>query len=103
MTYAMLEAPDPVANACAVLEGYHSVCPLLEGEIRVLSDLIEARLCVSVMMSAYGKSRDPDNEYRLVSEAPAWSLLGWLESRSSADVTDAFLRACESAGAPIDR
>ena len=103
MTYVMLESRDPIANACALLAGYHSVCPLLESEIRVLLDLIEARLCVSVMMSAYGKSRDPDNEYRLVSEAPAWSLLGRLESRSSADVTDAFLQACESAGAPTDQ
>lgn len=97
MTYAMLGAESPVAAGSAVLSGYHETCPLQEDEIRLLRDLIEARLCVSVTMSAYGKQQDPDNAYLFVSEATAWRLLDRLEALSSSHVTDTFLGACDSA------
>jgi Ser/Thr protein kinase RdoA (MazF antagonist) len=94
MTYAMLEAQDPIAAASAVLEGYHEICPLEPSEIGVLRDLIEARLCVSVTMSAYGRERDPDNTYLAVSEASAWSRLDWLSGDHSYRLTEAFLAVC---------
>jgi Ser/Thr protein kinase RdoA (MazF antagonist) len=101
MTYAMLEAGDPIAAAAELLAGYHETRPLERTEIAVLAPLIEARLCVSVIMSAYETGRDPDNAYLAVSEAPAWSRLEWLSGSPADRLTEAFLTACDpAAGEP---
>lgn len=94
MTYAMLDAADPIASAVAVLGGFHRSRPLLRREILILADLIEARLCVSVTMSASGRERDPDNEYLTVSESAAWRCLDWLTDERAGRLSAACLDAC---------
>jgi len=73
--YALLGTPDPLAAAAAVVAGYQSAFPLEEKEIALLFPLICARLCVSVVNSAYRRTLEPDDPYVTVSEAPAWAAL----------------------------
>ncbi len=74
-TYVMLDKPDPLGVACHVINGYNEANPLTTGEIAALFGLIGARLCSSVLVSAYRKTVEPDNDYLTISEAPAWALL----------------------------
>ncbi len=78
MTYALLGPGAPVEACRALLSGYQESLPLGAEEIEVLPDLIEARLCVSVTISAYERMCDPNNVFVSVSEAPAWRILDWL-------------------------
>ena len=78
MSYAMLGPGVPVESGRAVLSGYLETLPLGAAEIEILPDLIEARLCVSVTISAYERRCDPNNAFVTVSEAPAWRILDWL-------------------------
>lgn len=96
MTYPMLSAADPLDAGAQVLAGYHGELPLARSEIRALPYLIEARLCVSVTMSAHRLSVDPANAYLAVSEAPAWSLLDWMSTTPPARWIDTFEDACAS-------
>lgn len=80
--YAMLDKPDPIEIAAAIVAGYHSRMPLDEKEIELLFPLIVTRLCVSVANSALQKKLHPENEYLIISERPAWDLLEKLESVS---------------------
>lgn len=75
MTYAMFEKDDPLTAASHIVRGYHEILPLTESELEMLFYLIGARLCISVTMSAYRKTVEPDNEYLTISEKPAWALL----------------------------
>jgi Ser/Thr protein kinase RdoA (MazF antagonist) len=84
MAYAMLGRHSPVEAARAVLSGYQESLPLAAEEIELLSDLIEARLCVSVTISAFERRSDPDNVFVSVSEAPAWRILDWLADHPGA-------------------
>jgi 4-aminobutyrate aminotransferase-like enzyme/Ser/Thr protein kinase RdoA (MazF antagonist) len=73
--YALLGEADPVAAAAAVVAGYHTERPLAENEIEALWILAAIRLCTSVCLSAHRRVTEPDNEYLLISEAPAWASL----------------------------
>jgi len=73
--YALLGCADPLAAVAEVVGGYHAAFPLEEIELEALFPLICARLCVSVVNSAYQRSVSPDNAYLRVSEAPAWAAL----------------------------
>ena len=77
--YAMLDKPDPLAAAAHVVAGYHQVFPLTEQELALLYPLICARLCISVVNSAYQQQVEPENDYLAISEQPAWALLERLE------------------------
>ena len=74
-TYALLHKRDPLAAAAQVVAGYHSAFALTEPEAAVLYPLICARLCVSVVNSAYRKTLVPDDPYVTISERPAWEAL----------------------------
>jgi len=73
--YAMLNKADPITAATHVVSGYHEAFPLSESEIEALYPLICARLCISVVNSAYQQKVEPQNDYLMISEQPAWALL----------------------------
>lgn len=98
MAYPMMSAADPLAAGARVLAGYHGELPLDRSEIRALPYLIEARLCVSVTMSAHRLSVDPANAYLAVSEAPAWSLLDWMSATPPDRWIGTFEDACAGVG-----
>jgi 4-aminobutyrate aminotransferase-like enzyme/Ser/Thr protein kinase RdoA (MazF antagonist) len=92
--YAMLGKPDPLAAAAHVVAGYHAAYPLTEPELAVLYPLICARLCISVVNSAYQRVVDPANDYLQVSDAPAWAVLERLAEQNHALAHYTFRAAC---------
>ncbi len=95
MAYAMMGPDDPLRVGKALLAGYHEALPLEEAEIRLVPDLIAARLCVSVTLSAHERRRDPDNDYVAVSEASAWRLLERLSAIQPEQWVATFAHAVE--------
>ncbi len=93
--YAMMASQDPWKVAATILRSYHQNLPLSRDEIAVIYYYIGARLCVSVCNSAYAKSKDPDNEYIIISEQPAWKLLNKLLTYNPIAATKQLLIACD--------
>ncbi len=91
IAYMMLGKPAIVDAAMPVLEGYQSAYPLKANELAVLYDLVCARLCTSVCMSARERSLVPDNAYLAVSEQPAWEALHMLRQINPDEITAQFL------------
>ena len=78
IAYAILDKADPIGIGQRIVAGYHSVYPLTELEIEVLFPLVCTRLAMSVSVSAYQKTLEPDNEYLVISEERAWKMLSYL-------------------------
>lgn len=85
LAYVLLEAPDIWQAATAVIRGYTASFALTEAEIDVLFDLLRLRLVMSVCISSRRAKDFPDNDYLLVSQQLAFTLLRRLE-----DVNPAF-------------
>lgn len=98
--YAMLDKPDPLAAAAAIVRGFHEALPLTEPEREVLFDLIRARLGISVTMSACQSAAAPGNDYLLISQQPAWELLERLDGLDPGWARYVFRRACGMAPCP---
>ncbi|MCZ6598064.1 MAG: aminotransferase class III-fold pyridoxal phosphate-dependent enzyme [Planctomycetota bacterium] len=92
--YALFGKPDPVAAAAAVIGGFHAAYPLDEAELDVLFDLIVARLCVSVCLSAKQRAERPEDEYLSISEPDAWAALERLREVHPRYALAAFRHAC---------
>jgi Ser/Thr protein kinase RdoA (MazF antagonist) len=73
--YAMLGAVEPVDVLAHVVQGFHAERPLAPAEVAALGELVIARLCTSVVLSAHQTALDPDEPYLGISEAAAWELL----------------------------
>ncbi len=82
--YLALDRTDPVAAVREVTAAWHEEWPLTETEIELIPWLVRTRLAVSVVMSAYQRSLEPENEYLSVSERPAWTLLRQLGGEPAA-------------------
>ncbi len=94
IAYAVMDKPDPLAAAAAVVRGYHRQYPLQEVEAAVLFPLVAARLCISVTVSALNRSEHPENEYLQISDRTAWSLLEKWQKIPPALAHYTFRRAC---------
>lgn len=70
VAYAILDKPDPLAAAAAIVRGYHLENPLTENEISTLFGLICMRLCMSVCIAADQQRELPDNRYLAISQEP---------------------------------
>jgi len=73
--YAIMNHNDPLEAALPIVRGYHSTFPLQEEELAHLYNAIAMRLVISVTKSAINKIEEPNNEYLLISEKPAWGVL----------------------------
>jgi 4-aminobutyrate aminotransferase-like enzyme/Ser/Thr protein kinase RdoA (MazF antagonist) len=100
-TYIMLDREQPFADAAHVIAGYNSVRPLPEPEQAVLFDLIIARLCASVLMSAQRRHTEPDNEYHQISELPVWRLLEKLTAVERDAATRDLVGGIARRGTPV--
>ncbi|MCB0584210.1 MAG: phosphotransferase, partial [Phaeodactylibacter sp.] len=94
LAYALMDKPDPLAAAIPAIRGFHSAFPLQEEEVASLLALTGARLLISVTNSAINKQQEPDNEYLLISEQPAWALLEKLRDIPPALAHYTFRHAC---------
>ena len=92
--YACMYFPDPLQAAAHVVKGYHEIFPLEEKELAILFPLIGARLMISVANAAWNKHNEPDNEYLIISEKPAWDLLKKLRKIPPALAHYTFRHAC---------
>ncbi|UCE18560.1 MAG: aminotransferase class III-fold pyridoxal phosphate-dependent enzyme [Gemmatimonadota bacterium] len=95
VAYAMFGKKDPMEAAKQIVRGYHEVYPLRESELGILFHLICGRLCISVTMSAHQHELEPENEYIMVSERPAWALLERLLEVNPERAGNEFLQVCE--------
>ena len=75
LAYAVMGKADVLGAALPVVQGYHGQFPLQEEELEVLHTLVAMRLLISVSKSAINRQAEPDNNYLLVSEKPAWEVL----------------------------
>jgi 4-aminobutyrate aminotransferase-like enzyme/Ser/Thr protein kinase RdoA (MazF antagonist) len=73
--YALLGQTDPLASVAHVVGGYHAALSLTDEELAVLFPLVETRLAVSVVNSAWRRTLHPDDPYVTISEAPACEAL----------------------------
>lgn len=73
--YAVMHYNNPLEAALPIVKGYHKNFPLEEKELQYLYIAIAMRLVISVTKSAINKRKEPDNEYLLISEKPAWEVL----------------------------
>ncbi|MGB5436604.1 MAG: aminotransferase class III-fold pyridoxal phosphate-dependent enzyme [Maribacter sp.] len=73
--YGIMHQNDPLQSALPILKGYHQSFPLTEVELKYLYVAIAMRLVISVTKSMLNKLKEPDNDYLLISERPAWELL----------------------------
>jgi 4-aminobutyrate aminotransferase-like enzyme/Ser/Thr protein kinase RdoA (MazF antagonist) len=94
IAYAILRKDNILETAINIIKGYHQSLPLTETELQVLFYLICARLCISVCLSSYRKNLDPDNEYLVVSEQPAWEALEKLMHIDPKLAHKQFRKAC---------
>jgi 4-aminobutyrate aminotransferase-like enzyme/Ser/Thr protein kinase RdoA (MazF antagonist) len=92
IAYAVLDAPDPLRVAAAVVRGYHRLRPIADDEIAALFGLVLLRLCMSVTIAARQQAQRPDDAYLSVSQAPIARTLPRL-SALDRDAVDAALRA----------
>ena len=77
--YAGLETRDPVAAFCDVARGYGAEHAVTEAEADLVYELARLRLALSVTISSVRGAQEPDNDYLLVSQAPAWDVLERLD------------------------
>ena len=75
IAYGIFGKSDPLEAACAIAAGYHEAHPLAAADLEALWTLAAIRLCTSVCLSARRRTTEPDNDYLLVSETPAWEAL----------------------------
>ena len=75
IAYAIMNKPDPLSAAILIISAYHRVLPIKEDELALLYNLVAMRLLISVTKSAINKEKEPENEYLIISEIPAWELL----------------------------
>ena len=73
--YCIMHHNDPLEASLPIVKGYHSSFPLREEELTHLYIAIAMRLVISVTKSAINKIKEPDNDYLLISEKPAWEVL----------------------------
>ena len=92
--YALMEKPDPLATACTVIKGYHTIFPITEKECAAIFPLIAARLIISVTVSAINQKATPNNQYLQISARPAWALLKKLKSIPTALAHYIFRSVC---------
>ncbi len=96
LAYVMLEAEDPIADACRVVKSYHREYTLTSTEQEVAFPLACMRLCLSVSICAFQQKLEPDNEYLRVTEQPAWQLLENLRSIDPNLVAQKVKAVCDS-------
>ena len=95
IAYAIHRKDDPIETAARMVGSYHEVYPLTELELEVLFHLICARLCATVVVSAYRLKQRPGDEYLKISVAPALEALEKLVTIHPQQAYHRFREACK--------
>lgn len=94
LAYAQLDVRDPVSAACQVVSGYHQETPLTAREIRLLPDLVDIRLAMSIANAAAQRADDPDNAYLSVSQPQIRALISALSDQPRPLLEARYRDAC---------
>ena len=100
IAYAVMRKPDVLSAALPLVEGFHRQLPLLEEEVEMLYVLVAMRLVIMVTTSAINRKKEPENEYLLISEAPAWEVLSLWKQVRKEFAHYSFRKACGYAAHP---
>ncbi|NER12795.1 aminotransferase class III-fold pyridoxal phosphate-dependent enzyme [Leptobacterium flavescens] len=92
--YAIMDHQDPLQAALPLVEGYHSSFPLTEEDLAHLYSAISMRLTITVTKAAINKQKEPDNEYHVISERPAWEVLKKWRKINEDFATYSFRKSC---------
>ena len=87
LAYALLDTSDLYAAMRALVTGFATAFPLTEDEADLVYDLMRMRLVCSVCISSRQSKLHPENDYLLISQAPAFALLERLEELDPAFMT----------------
>lgn len=86
---------DPVDAATEIIRGYQEIIPLEDAELRVLYDLIAARLVMLNVIASWRVTLHPDNrEYITGGVEEIWRTLEAWRALDPEDVTKKFFRVC---------
>ena len=73
--YMVLGQAQPERVIEALVAAYHAQYPLSATELELLWPLLRMRLAVSVVNSQMVAAQNPDDQYNLISQQPAWDFL----------------------------
>jgi hypothetical protein len=86
---------DTVGAAAEILAGYHEIVPVEEIELRILYDLIAARLVMLNVIAYWRAAIHPYNrDYITGGVNETWSTLQAWRAQNPGDVTKKFFRTC---------
>jgi 4-aminobutyrate aminotransferase-like enzyme/Ser/Thr protein kinase RdoA (MazF antagonist) len=86
---------DLVGAAAEIIAGYHEIIPLEDTELRILYDLIAARLTMLNVIAFWRVTLHPDNqEYIIGGVEKTWHTLEAWRTLDPGDVTKKFFRVC---------
>jgi 4-aminobutyrate aminotransferase-like enzyme/Ser/Thr protein kinase RdoA (MazF antagonist) len=86
---------DPVGTAMEIIAGYDEIIPLEDAELRILYDLIGARLTMLNVIAYWRVGIHPNNrEYIIGGVEKTWPTLEAWRALDSADITRNFFRIC---------
>jgi len=102
LAYAIMDVPNPLGVAVEVLKGYNSQYSISEKELECLYSLVAMRLVTTVTKAAIRKVENPENEYHIISEKPAWEVLHKWHSINSEFALFNFRKACNFSGHPTE-
>jgi Ser/Thr protein kinase RdoA (MazF antagonist) len=91
----LIDPSDPTTLLIPLTKAYHQANPLTETELRLLPDLITARLVTTLTITAWRAARYPQNAAYILRNAPT-SRAGLDALTDPAALTAALLQACES-------
>lgn len=99
-SYLRPDEGDPLALMAEFVAGYASVTPLESGELKVLFELIKARLCASIVIlywrASFRDSSDPYLEKLFESESFAETFLSRLSLIPRSNAAQTFAQVCAS-------
>ena len=91
----LIDPSDPASLLVPLVQAYHRANSLTEDELRLLPDLITARLVTTLTISAWRAARYPGNAPYILRNAPT-SRAGLAALTDPAALADAFLQILES-------
>jgi Ser/Thr protein kinase RdoA (MazF antagonist) len=94
--YATFGTSEPLHAIGRVARGYHRVLPLDDDDLALVTRLAAARLSSSVCLSNARAQREPDNEYAVISAAPAWRVLERLAELDLASAAERIREAIDA-------
>ena len=103
LAYAIMDLHDPLSAALDVIKGYNKYYKLTENELEYLYILVGMRLVTTVTNASLKKEKLPNENYYVISEKPAWTLLEkWFNVNENFAYYN-FRNACDHSAHPLEK